>query len=209
VERGVPAASAECTEDAVNQHQLVAQDQQVVVGRAPDADRARRIAQTLQHHGVDASDVRLTGSNGEPAPRRAPDLAAHAQIDGLAVGQPGRKAEAGALIGALVGAAVGAAGGLLATAGNIGRDLSVFLAIVFVFTGLGAWVAACISAARSMGYDDRFEPTDDPTDESTWVAVRVRDDRGAAQARDLLTRGGFSLVDEHSAGTRGVHPVRW
>lgn len=68
--------------------------------------------------------------------------------------QLGRQAEAGALIGALAGAAIGAGGGLLATSGDISGRTTLFLAIVFVFTGLGAWVGSVLTAMETMSYDE-------------------------------------------------------
>ena len=104
---------------------------------------------------------------------------------------------------------IGAGGGLLATAGNVGRDLTVFLAVVFVFTGLGAWVAASVSAARSIAYDDQWDLELDDSDGPPWIAVRVHSDRDANRTRELLTWEGISLVEEHTAETLGIHTVRW
>jgi hypothetical protein len=180
-----------------------------VVGQAPDLHHARRVSEYVQHHGVDANDIRLAATAAERAEQRTSDLAARDQRDGVARRHARRQAEAGALIGALAGAAIGAAGGLLATAGHVGRDLTFFLAIVLVFTGLGAWVAASVSAARSMGFDDPWALTLDGADDSAWIAVRVRNDRDADRTRELLKYEGISLVEEHTAETRGIHTVRW
>ena len=168
-----------------------------VVGKALDRDHARRVYEYLEQHGVDANDVRLAGSAAAQL-----DLAALDPID--AVGHARHKAEAGALIGALAGAAIGAGGGLLATAGHVGRDLLFFLAVVLVFTGLGAWIAASVSAARSMRVDDSRQRTFERPDDSPWIAVRVRSEREANLTRDLFTFEGVSLVDEDTADSVGV-----
>lgn len=171
--------------------------QHFVVGKALDRDHAGRVYEYLEQHGVDANDVRLAGSAAAQV-----DLAALDPID--AVGHARHKAEAGALIGALAGAAIGAGGGLLATAGNVSRDLLFFLAVVFVFTGLGAWVAASVTAARAMRVDDSRGRTFDCPDDSPWIAVRVRSEREANLTRDLFTFEGVSLVDEDTADNLGV-----
>lgn len=181
---------------------------QFIVGQAPDPDHARRVCEYLQHHGVDANDVRLAGSAADLAQRRTRDLAARDQMDALTLTQARRKAEAGALIGALAGAAIGAGGGLLATAGHVGRDLMFFVAIVLVFTVVGAWVAASVGAARSMSVDDPWRLTLDGAGDAPWIAVRVRNDRDADHTRELLMYEGVSLVDEETAETLGVRTFR-
>lgn len=189
--------------------QLQVEHQRFVVGQAPDLEHARRVYQYLRNRGVDPNDIRLRATAAELADQPTHDLAARDQVDSLAADLARREAEAGALIGALAGAAIGAGGGLLATAGNISGNLALFLAIVFGFAGLGAWVAASLCAARSMGYDDTLELMVDEGDGSAWIAVRVRDELHADHIRALLEFEGLALVEEHTAETLGVHTVRW
>ncbi len=171
--------------------------QHFVVGKALDRDHARRVYEYLAYHGVDENNIRLAGSAAAQL-----DLPALDPIDDI--GHARLKAEAGALIGALAGAAIGAGGGLLATAGHVSRDLLFFVAVVLVFTGLGAWVAASVSAVRSMRVDHSRERTFDRPDDSPWIAVRVRSEREANLTRDLFTFEGVSLVDEEAADSLGV-----
>ena len=179
---------------------------QFIVGQAPDPDHARRVCDYLQHHGMDARDVRLAGSAADLPQRRTRNLAAREQTDARARSR--REAEAGALIGALAGAAIGAGGGLLATAGHVSRDLMFFVAIVLVFTGVGAWVAASVTAARSMRIDDPWQLKLDGAGDSPWIAVRVRNDGDADHTRELLMYESVSLVDEHTAETLGARTFR-
>lgn len=181
--------------------------QQFIVGQAPDPDHARRVCEYLQHHGADANDVRLAGSAADLVePTHDPAVRDH--VDAPALAHARRKAEAGALIGALAGAAIGAGGALLATAGNVSRDLMFFVAIVLVFTGVGTWVAASVSAARSMTVDDPWQLTFDGAGDAPWIAVRVRYDRDADHTRELFMYEGVSLVDEHTAETLGARIFR-
>jgi hypothetical protein len=183
--------------------------QHIVVGRAPDLDHARQVFQELQNHGVDASDMRLAGKAAERAERRTRDDVARERLDARTTQHVGRQVSLGALVGALAGGAVGAVGGLLVTSGDVGENLALFLVIVLVFGGLGAWVAAIVNATRSMGYDDTWQLTFDDSDGSTWIAVRVRDGGAVTTTRELLAREGITDVEEHTAQTRGAHTVRW
>ena len=45
--------------------------QHFVVGKALDREHARRVCEYLEHHGVDATDVRLAGSAAATGPGRA------------------------------------------------------------------------------------------------------------------------------------------
>jgi hypothetical protein len=179
----------------------------IVVGRAPDLEHARMVFHELQSHGIDAGDVRLAGAAVQPAEAFACDLDAREELDARTLRHLGHQAEAGAFVGALAGAAIGAGGGLLAASGDIGGSLALFVVVVLVFTAIGAWVGATVSATRSMGYDDtRYLPFD-ATGGATWVAVRVRDDRDAAHTAQLLEREGITLVEEHPAAVRGDQTV--
>ncbi len=193
----------------MNQREPRVADQQVVVGLAPDLGQARRVFGYLQNHGIDPNDVRLELAAVEPDAQPSLDPAVRDQLGQVTIGHAGRRAEAGALIGALAGGAVGALGGVLATSGHVGRDLTTFLAIVFVFTGLGAWAAACLTAARSMADDNAPARPSEHIDGSTWIAVRVHDARDVAHARDLLEREGVVLVEEDTAHAQGAHSLRW
>ena len=182
--------------------------QPLVVGMAPDLEQARRVSRLLRDHGVEATDVKLAGSAAEEAEAHTRIAAAREEMEARAIAEVGQQAEAGALIGALAGAAIGVGGALLATSGDVSGRTAVFLAIVFVFTGLGAWVGATLSAMGSMGYDDSWEPTFERTTGSAWIAVRVRDSREAFHVRDLLHREGITLVEEHAAATHGAGTAR-
>jgi hypothetical protein len=182
--------------------------QPLVVGRAPDREHAQRAARHLQSHGVDAADVKLAGSAAEEAEAHI-RRAARDEMDAWARSQAGRQAEAGALIGALAGAAIGAGGGLLATSGDISGRMTLFLAIVFVFTGLGAWVGSVLTAAEALSYDDAFPAGYGNGDGATWIAVRVHDSRDAVHTRALLRREGITLVEERTAEALSAHTALW
>jgi hypothetical protein len=108
-------------------------------------------------------------------------------------------------------------GGLLATSGDVGGNVTLFLVVVLVFAALGAWVAGTVSATTSMGYDDTWQLTFDPEqggrsdhrDDGAWIAMRVRDDDDVAGARELFARAGITAVEEHTARAHGEHMVRW
>jgi hypothetical protein len=171
----------------------------VVVGRAPDLEHARSIFDELQHHGVDANDLKL-------------DDAARELLDARAVGHVGRRVGGGAVAGALAGGLVGAVGGFLVTSGDVGSSPTLFLVVTLVFAALGAWVTATVAATRSMGSDDTWQLTFDdstPRDDGTWIAVRVHDDTDVAEARDVFAQEGVTTVEEHLATTHGEHTVRW
>jgi hypothetical protein len=183
----------------------------VVVGRAPDLQHARTIFEELQHHGVDAADLKLGAADRGPEHHTRGD-GARGQPDVRTVDHVGRRVGGGAVVGALGGGLVGAIGGFLVTSGDVGSHLTLFLVVTLVFAALGAWVAATVTATRSMGYDDTWQLTfDDATrrDDGTWVAVRVHDDTEVAEARDVFAQEGITTVEEHLATTHGERTVRW
>jgi hypothetical protein len=61
---------ASTSPEAVVSH-LQAGYQHFVVGKALDREHARRVCEYLEHHGVDATDVRLAGSAAATGPGRA------------------------------------------------------------------------------------------------------------------------------------------
>lgn len=180
--------------------------EQVVVGRAPDLAHARQVCRQLQERGVDAADLRLAATTTTPAEERTLDDVARERLDELDAGQTGQLAGTGAVVGAVAGAVVGAFGGFLASSGDVGGNLTLFAVVVLVFAALGAWVAATMSATRSLLVGHELPP---PPDASTWLAVRVRDDRDARHTRDLLRRQGIRVVEERTARTLGARTVRW
>jgi hypothetical protein len=179
--------------------------EQIVVGRAPDLAHARQACRQLQEHGVDAADLRLA-ANAAGAEDRTVEDVAREQLDAADARPVGQLGGTGAVVGALVGGAVGAFGGVLASSGDVGGNITLFAVVVLVFAALGAWVAATMSATRSMS--DAGEPVAAP-EPSTWLAVRVRDDRDARHMRDLLRRQGIRVVEEHTAQGLGARTVRW
>lgn len=152
-----------------------------VTAAYPDMQHARRGAEALEEHGIEAGDIFLAGRAAE----RASDDADTAQRDRAMMGFAGRSARTGVLIGLVAGLVLGLIVGLM-----IEAEIGVIAASMAGFGGMGAGLGFFVGLLSRGKISGPFEETFDDAQGSVTVGVHTHDQASYEKAAEALAGTG-------------------